>query len=570
MRKRDFHVSIEDLFEHSVHFGHQKQRWNPKMSRHIYTQKDGAHIIDLNDTAKAFSHALEFMYEVFLEGGNILFVATRSISREIVSQMCKDLGCFYVNNRWLGGTLSNWSTILNSIKRLEYLENLKKDEFNGFSKREIILMERELAKLNLNFRGIKDMKGLPGAVVVMDCHKEKLALKEAKAIGIPTIGIVDTNSDPDMVTYPIYGNDDSRSAISLYCRLFSQIIKDAQDKKSHSARREKVPLKQIDKEEVIKKAAAMKNKSGENGVKKGKTSVSVDLVRSLYKETGVGVMDCKKALMETRGNLKKAKSLLMEKGLASTNQRASRVAAEGVIALAQDASFGVMIELNCETDFVARNEEFQRLCREICSYSFKDKCTDSSILAKKFKDRISEAALMLSEKIELRRVSALKSGSVFSYIHNTYPGTPDLGRIGVLVSVDTKAASKEIQDFISNLCMHIAAFKPMVLTEKDLDSNLVKEKKNLFEKLARKDGKDEKLIPKIVEGKMKTFRKEVVLMHQAYIMDENKSVNQVLSEVAKDIGKEISVKDFAILVLGEGIETKQEDFAEAVKKATKT
>jgi small subunit ribosomal protein S2 len=212
--------SMRQLLEAGVHFGHQKHRWNPKMERHIFGVRNDIHILDLSQTVPALQRALQLISDTVADGGRVLFVGTKRQAAPVVAEAARQSAQYYVNSRWLGGTLTNWQTISNSIARLRELE--AQDESSGFTKKELLLLSREKERLERDLGGIKDMGNLPNLLFVIDTNKEANAIKEAKRLGIPVIAIVDSNSDPDTVDFAIPGNDDAARALELYCSLVSR------------------------------------------------------------------------------------------------------------------------------------------------------------------------------------------------------------------------------------------------------------------------------------------------------------------------------------------------------------
>ena len=214
--------TMRSLLEAGVHFGHQTHRWNPKMKSFIYGTRNGIHIIDLAQTVPLLHTALVQVRDTVAAGGRVLFVGTKRAAQEEIAASAKRCAQYYINSRWLGGTLTNWKTISNSIKRLRELDGILAKENSGLTKRELLTLNRERSKLDQALGGIKDMGGTPDIMFVIDTNKEALAIKEAQRLGIPVVAVVDTNSDPHGVTHPVPGNDDAGRAISLYCDLISR------------------------------------------------------------------------------------------------------------------------------------------------------------------------------------------------------------------------------------------------------------------------------------------------------------------------------------------------------------
>ena len=220
-------VSIKDLLEAGVHLGHKTFRWNPKMKQYIYGEKNSVHIIDLSQTLELLNRALIEIHKNVSNGGKLLFVSTKKQASELISNLAKETESYYVNHRWLGGMLTNWNTINNSIKRLKRLnEDLKKED-TGFTKKELIKMTVERDKLERSLGGISKMRKLPDMIFIIDTNIESLAVLEGKKLNIPIVAIVDSNSNPENITYPIPGNDDARRSINLYFDLVQKTIIDA-------------------------------------------------------------------------------------------------------------------------------------------------------------------------------------------------------------------------------------------------------------------------------------------------------------------------------------------------------
>ena len=218
-------VRLDQLLEAGVHFGHQPRRWNPKMKRFIFTERNGIHIIDLRKTLDRLQAAQQAVREVVLRGERILFVCTKKQLRGVVEQEAQDSGSYWVTERWLGGMLTNFQTIRQQIRRLKELERgAEENAFEFYTKKERLMLERERIKLDKYLAGVKDMTRLPGAIFVVDARREGIAVKEAKKLGIPIIAITDTNADPDVVDYPIPGNDDAIRSVTLIAKAMADTI----------------------------------------------------------------------------------------------------------------------------------------------------------------------------------------------------------------------------------------------------------------------------------------------------------------------------------------------------------
>src|SRR5881409_3054072 len=228
---------LQDLLEAGVHFGHQTRRWNPKMRRFIFAERSGIYIIDLQKTLRQLEAAQDLLRGVVLRGEGVLFVCTKRQLKLIIQGEAQRCGSFYVTERWLGGTLTNFQTIKRQIKRLKELEQGAADgDFGNYTKKEQLLFDRERGKLDKNLAGIKNLGRLPGALFVVDAKKERIAVAEANKLGIPVVAIVDTNADPDLITVPIPGNDDAIRSVSLITAALSDVIKEA---------RQQMPMREV-------------------------------------------------------------------------------------------------------------------------------------------------------------------------------------------------------------------------------------------------------------------------------------------------------------------------------------
>jgi small subunit ribosomal protein S2 len=218
--------TLRTLLESGVHFGHHTRRWNPKMGPFIFGVRNGVHILDLQQTVPLLGRAMQAVRDTVARGGRVLFVGTKKTAAETVAEAAKRCGQYYVNHRWLGGMLTNWKTITGSIKRLRTIEEQLGQEVSGLTKKEQLMLTRERDKLERALGGIKEMGGTPDILFIIDTNKEKLAVQEAVKLGLPVVAVLDSNSDPQGVTYPIPGNDDALRAITLYCDLIAGAVLD--------------------------------------------------------------------------------------------------------------------------------------------------------------------------------------------------------------------------------------------------------------------------------------------------------------------------------------------------------
>ena len=221
-------VTMKSLLESGVHFGHQVKRWDPRMKKYIFAERNGIHIIDLQKTIVSIKDAYEAVRKVTVAGKSVLFVGTKKQAQQAIAKEAERCGMYYVNNRWLGGMLTNFSTIKKSLTRLKKLEKMEIDgTFDNLTKKEIASLQKEKAKLEKNLGGIKEMKELPGIIFIIDTHKEQIAVTEARRMGIPIVAVVDTNCNPEGIDYPIPGNDDAIRAITLFTQIIANAVIDA-------------------------------------------------------------------------------------------------------------------------------------------------------------------------------------------------------------------------------------------------------------------------------------------------------------------------------------------------------
>lgn len=283
--------TMRQLLEAGAHFGHQTRRWNPKMAPYLYGSRGGIHIIDLQQTVPLLHRALQAIRDVVAEGGKVLFVGTKRQASQKIKESATLCGQFYVQHRWLGGMLTNWKTVSQSIKRLRELEESLAEGTHGFTKKELLSLQRERDKLELSLGGIKDMGGPPNILFVIDTNKEDIAIKEANKLGIPVVAIVDSNSTPDGIDYLIPGNDDAQRAIDLYCTLVSAAVLDGLQAQVRSSgidvgAAEDVTVvieEEVFSEEKPKKKAAKEEKPVEAEEKEEKSEKATKTVKKTMK-----------------------------------------------------------------------------------------------------------------------------------------------------------------------------------------------------------------------------------------------------------------------------------------------
>ena len=271
-------ITMRQLLESGVHFGHQTHRWNPKMAPYIYGSRNNIHIIDLTQTVPLLHQALVTVSDVVAKGGRVLFVGTKRQAAEAIAEAAQSCAQYFINHRWLGGTLTNWRTISNSIKRLKSLEELLEGDHRGLTKKELLQLTREKDKLERSLGGIKDMGAPPDLMFVIDTNKEAIAIAEARKLGMPVVAIVDSNCDPDGITFPIPGNDDAGRAITLYCDLFARAAIDGIERAQGSlgadlgAAEEPISEPGLEGDEASAEAAAPAKKKPAKAASKPKTA----------------------------------------------------------------------------------------------------------------------------------------------------------------------------------------------------------------------------------------------------------------------------------------------------------
>lgn len=305
------------------------------------------------------------------------------------------------------------------------------------------------------------------------------------------------------------------------------------------------------------------------------TEIDPNKVKELREKTGAGMMDCKRALAEAGGDMEKAADQLRQKGLAAASKRSARAAAEGLVAVAHNEECAVVVEVNSETDFVARNENFQKFVKEVAHLALKTpvkfdleslKKTQYPTAKHTVGDELTNLIAKIGENMSIRRLAGLAipkdKGVITSYVHNEV--LPNIGKIGVLVALESKGDKKKLTEAGRALAMHIAAMKPEAVDVAGLDPAAVKREKDIFTEQTKSSGKPPEIIAKMVEGRLRKYYEEVVLLEQSYVKDQDKKVKQVIEELAKELGAPVKIDGFVRFALGEGVEKKQSDFAAEV------
>ena len=301
------------------------------------------------------------------------------------------------------------------------------------------------------------------------------------------------------------------------------------------------------------------------------TNITAAMVKELRESTGAGMLDCKKALTETNGDMEQAVDWLRKKGLASAAKKASRIAAEGLVAVAVDGNAGAVVDVNSETDFVAKNDIFQDYVKDAATVALLrngEVCDMKTFqcpkVNKSFEERLTDMIAKIGENMNLRRAKRIEveNGVIASYVHNAVQ--PNLGKIGVLVALESNGDKAKLAELGKHIAMHIAASNPLFLNIASVDPAAVEHEKSIFAEQAKASGKPENIIEKMVEGRVRKYYDEVVLEEQAYIMDPDKKVKQVIADAAKEMGCDIKLKEYVCFRLGEGLQKKEEDFAAEV------
>ena len=514
-------VSMRQLLEAGVHFGHQTRRWNPKMKRFILGERNGIYLIDLRQTLGGIESAYAFVRDLVADGGTILFVGTKKQTQGPVAEYAEACGMPYVNQRWLGGMLTNFATVSGRVKRMQELRTMQAaGDFEGMPKREALQHTRELEKLSRNLGGIADLGRLPNAVFVIDTKKEAIAVTEARKLGLPVVAVVDTNCDPDVIDYVIPGNDDAIRSGSLMCRVVADAVVEGRFIAQH--RRQSAPAPGADDEARPapsprpRRVHAPARRARRGGMSMAGTSAKD--VSTLRQMTGAGMLDCKNALEESGGDIEEAARLLRMKGLAGAAKRSDREAGDGAVATVRDGDAASVVELRCETDFVAKSAEFVALADELALLV----AAKGEDAASELSDQIDTLRATLKENIsvgQVRRLTAEPGQVVDTYLHQ------QSGRGVNAVAVVIDGGSDQLAH---DVAVHIAFAKPAYLSRDEVPEADVATERATLTDITRNEGKPEAAMDKIVEGRMNGWFKERVLLDQSYAKDEKQTVATVL------------------------------------------
>ncbi len=569
-------VSMKELLEAGVHFGHQTRRWNPKMKRFIFTERGGIYIIDLTQTQELVDEAHNFAKAIAERGGSILFVGTKKQAQDAVRDEAKRVGMPFVNHRWLGGLLTNWRTISDRIQRLHELRGLKQENMlELLPAKERIQMEAELEKLEANLGGVADMRRQPDAIFIVDLRKEQLAVREAKRLGMPVIALVDTNCDPDEADYIIPGNDDAIRSCSVIVKAIADGIEAGKQRVTQAelraprngdgepaARRAPAPAERrlpprrlphprsrlpprlpprrlphplrLRRGGIRTRGGSSRSRSGSHrggdpsrsGSPRrggradddraaggiGMTEITAAMVKELRDATSAGMMECKRALQETGGDFDEAVKLLREKGMASAAKRADRETSEGKVGVMVRDSVGAIAAIGCETEPVSNNDDFLAYAEKVLRTVFDG--GDASSL----EDERVELAARLGENIQVagaKRMEAEGDEVLSYYVHGP------ANKVGALVR--TKGGDPAVA---RSLALHLTFARPTYGSRDEVPQELVDAEREILANSDEVKSKPENVRDKIVEGQLnKKFYGEAVLTEQTWYRADESTAN---------------------------------------------
>ena len=413
------------------------------MKPYIFGARNGIYIIDLQQTVKLFRDAYGHIRDVVADGGTIMFVGTKKQAQDAIREEAERCGMLYVNNRWLGGMLTNFQTIKASIDRLKKLEEILEDPkmAEALTKKEMLGIRRERDKLLTAMGGIKNMKRLPDAMFVIDPKKEEIAVREANQLSIPVVAVVDTNCDPDLIDWKIPGNDDAIRAIRLFTAAIADAVLEGKALARGAQPRQGRRRRQRGGGGAI---AGARHGRGRSAL----MEIRAETVKELREKTGAGFMDCKKALAEVSGDLEQAVRWLREKGLAAAAKRAGRTTSEGLVGtyLHAGGRIGVLVEVNCETDFVAKTPDFQNLVKELAM-----QVAAASPALPRYVRREEVPAEVVEQEREIYRAQAKSSGKPEKVIEKIAEGKVDkfLSDVCLLEQPFIRDPERTVKDVVS-------------------------------------------------------------------------------------------------------------------------
>jgi small subunit ribosomal protein S2 len=563
-------LNIESMLDHGLHLGHLSRFWNPKMKEFIFKVRYGVHIINLVKTERYFKRSLSFIEKIVSKGGKILFVGTKSTARDILAEQAQRCQMPYVNHRWLGGMLTNFKTVKLSINRLSKLQEMNEQGvLDKLTKKEALMKRREIDKLEKTLGGIKKLNRLPDALFVVDVGYEDIAVKEANKLGIPVIGIVDTNNSPDGIQYLIPANDDAIRSISYSLSLVAQLIEEtrarhtevqkqearqltrdpsAKKPKEHKEPKETVASPKADKPQVVSEPVL---------AQAAEVVISAAHVKQLRELTGAGMMECKKALVDAHGDFEKAQEFLVQSGQKKVAKSATRIAAEGVVDIIQHDNFIGLVEINCETDFVARDATFQHL-RELIKQAVTvrpaslEELLALTVDGLSIEQHVQHAITKIGEKVTVRRChfEDFSVDKVGFYNHT--------GKMAAVVTLEGAHGT-----LARDLAMHVAAMNPQYLTSSAVPQAAIVAQKEILEQELTDEEKVSNVKEKILEGRLAKHFSAQSLLEQAFIKNPDLTIAALLEQ------HQAKIQHYIRFEVGEGIEKQHVDFAQEVMQQAK-
>ncbi len=527
------------------------------MRPYILGERNGIYLIDLRQTLSGLDQAYSFVRDLVARGGTILFVGTKKQAQEPIERYARECGMPFVNQRWLGGMLTNFSTISMRIRKLQEFEQKEHSgEMAAMPKREALQISREIEKLKRNLGGLRDMTGPPQAIFVLDTKKEHLAVTEANKLGLPVVAVVDTNCDPDLVQFVIPGNDDAIRAGALMARAISEAVKEgrfmaARRDQDAQAERARAMAKAAELEasnsaqaapaaDAPAPAAAAEAPAPAPAAEAPAPAPAADApapaaaaeapapapaqfsardVQALRQLTGAGMLDARRALTENQGDSEAAARWLREQGLAKAASRADRASGEGVVALAESHSALAVVEIKCETDFAAKSGEVVELAERLAQAVL----VDGESAAASQDEELERLKIAMRENILVGRTVRIERAEgqfMGSYLHRQN----GRGVVATLVVLAGDATDELAHD----IAVHAAFARPAYVTKDEVPPAEVEAERSALVAITRNEGKPEAAIDKIVEGRLNGWFKERCLLEQPFVRDEKQTVAQML------------------------------------------
>ena len=543
-------VTMKQLLDSGTHFGHQTRRWNPKMKRFIFTDRNGIYIIDLQQTLTFIDKAYEFVKETVAHGGSVLFVGTKKQAQESVAAEATRVGMPYVNQRWLGGMLTNFSTVHKRLQRLKELEAMEQTGgFEGRTKKEILMLTREKNKLDRSLGGIRDMAKVPSAIWVVDTNKEHIAVGEARKLGIPVIAILDTNCDPDEVDYPIPGNDDAIRSAALLTKVIASAVAEGLQARAGVGRADgkpeagdslaAEPLAEWE-QELLASATTVSSPGRTSGRGRSRINhrsligrLSIGEFHRCRRQATSGADRCRHARLQERAGRKRRRLRQGRRGAADQGRQGRRQARRAGDGRGPGRGQGRRADRAEQRDRLRRQE------RRVPEAGRRDRCGGGRIQGRRrrraegrrqagdktVEQAIAELSAKIGEKLELRRV-AFFDGTVETYLHKRAADLPPA--VGVLVEYGPGRPGQH--EAAHAVALQIAALKARYLSRDDVPEDVVASERRIAEETAKAEGKPEQALPKIVEGRLNGFFKDAVLLEQPSVSDNKKTVKALLDE----------------------------------------